>query len=87
MHVDVSPPVKVYPGMQVNVTSEPEEIVAVFGERTPLEGVSTFAQSAAVKHNENEMLLLCIFIYCKHDAIFVNVLYIYFVLNGSEWFR
>ena len=85
VHVVVSPPTKVNPELQVNVTTEPEEIVPISGERSPLVGASTFVQSAAaVKHNANEMLLLCIFIYCKHDAIFVNVLYVYFVINGSD---
>ena len=58
MHVVVSPPTKVNPELQVNVTSEPEEIVPISGERSPLVGASTFVQSAAVKHNANEMLLL-----------------------------
>ena len=60
MHVVVSPPTKVNPELQVNVTTAPEEIVFMSGERKPLVGAATFVHSAAVKHNANQMLLLCI---------------------------
>ena len=63
MHVVVAPPTKVNPKLQVNVTSEPEEIVSMSGERAPLVGTSTFVQAApittaAVDHIEKGIHIL-----------------------------